>query len=144
MPGQPKSDRKKLLLLRALEEDWKHRAIAAYSEELLKPEGKQKGARTVARDFAAQYKLSTDHDIKLDHNLLIRGAKGGRTRAQANATRSLLTDEERDIVICFICECGDRGFPLSHRRLREHVTEILKAGLGDKFPTSGVGVKWTH
>lgn len=144
MPGRPKSDTKKKQLLRELEEEWRHKAIAAYSEELLKPEGKRKGARTVARDFTVQYKLSTGRDIKLDHNLLIRGAKGGRTRAQANAARNLLTDEERKIVIQFICECGDRGFPLSHRRLHEHVTEILRARLGDKFPIGGVGVKWTH
>ncbi|KZP16683.1 hypothetical protein FIBSPDRAFT_674880, partial [Athelia psychrophila] len=119
-------------------------AIAAYREELLEPEGKRKGAQTVARDFVAQFRLSTGLDIKLDHNLLIRGAKGGQTRAQVNAERSWLTDEEQGIIIRYICECGDRGFPLSHHRLREHVNEILRARLGSKFPPGGVGIKWTH
>jgi hypothetical protein len=31
---------------------------------------------------------------------------------------------------------------LSHRRLREHVNEILRARLGDTFP--GVGKHWSH
>lgn len=58
---------------------------------------------------------------------------------EANATWSWLTDEESEVVINYIMECGNRGFPLSHRRLREHINEILQARLGDKFPLGGVG-----
>ncbi|KII85726.1 hypothetical protein PLICRDRAFT_145598, partial [Plicaturopsis crispa FD-325 SS-3] len=39
---------------------------------------------------------------------------------------------------------GNRGFPLSHRRLKEHVDEICRARLGSKFPATGVGKNWTH
>ena len=35
------------------------------------------------------------------------------------------------------------GFPLSHRRLKEHVDRIACARLGSKFPTQGVGKNWT-
>jgi hypothetical protein len=33
---------------------------------------------------------------------------------------------------------------LSHRRLKEHVDQILHARLGDKFPAEGVGKQWTQ
>lgn len=49
--------------------------------------------------------------------------------------------EEMEVVIDYAIECGDRGFPLSHRHLQEHVNEILQARLGDKFPKGGVGQK---
>lgn len=33
---------------------------------------------------------------------------------------------------------------MSHRRLKEHVDEILRGRLGDDFPVNGVGKQWTH
>ena len=142
MPGRAKSDTKKAQIARDAYEDLKARAIRAYSAELKKTNGK--GAQTVAQDFVNLYKLETGKDIKLNYNTLIRGANGGRSRAEANAARSWLTEEETGIVIEYIGELGNRGFPLSHRRLREHVNEILRTRLGDAFPADGVGKQWTH
>lgn len=51
--------------------------------------------------------------------------------------------EEEWVLIDFIGEIGNHGFPLSHRRLKEHVDEILRARLGTDFPKGGVGVNWT-
>jgi hypothetical protein len=48
------------------------------------------------------------------------------------------------VVIKYIAECGNRGFPLSHHRLKKHVNEILHTRLGDKFPIDRVGKKWTN
>jgi Tc5 transposase DNA-binding domain len=56
----------------------------------------------------------------------------------------LITAEEQEVVIKYIAECGNRGFPLSHRRLKEHVNKILRTQLGDKFPIGGVEKKWTN
>jgi len=142
MVGRAKSDTKKRQVLCEVEEDWRLRAIEAYRTELCKPDSKHKGS--VACDFMHLYKIETGQDIKIDHNLLIHGAKGGRTRAQANAARSWLTTEEQEVVIKYIAECGNRGFLLSHHRLKEHVNEILRTQLGDKFPIGGVGKKWTN
>ena len=50
---------------------------------------------------------------------------------------------EVDIVITFIGEIGDWGFPLSHRRLKEHVDSICQAHLEDPFPVGRVGKNWT-
>ncbi|KZP05300.1 hypothetical protein FIBSPDRAFT_805879, partial [Athelia psychrophila] len=144
MVGRALSDAKKKQTIRELEEGLRRRAIGAYQDELRKPEGKRKGARTVAKDFVKLYKLETGRDMRIDHLLLIRGAAGHRTRAQANASRSHLTPEEATTVCDFIVECGKRGFPLSHRRLCEHANAILRARLGDRFPISGVGKRWSH
>lgn len=140
MPFKALTITKKAQLARESYEDIKARVIKAYSAELLKAKGK--GARTVAKDFVHLYKLETGLDIKLDHVTIIRGAKGGRSRAQANAAKSHLTDGEAKIVIDYIAEVGNRGFPLSHRRLREHANAILRARLGDSF--EGLGKRWTN
>ena len=44
----------------------------------------------------------------------------------------------------YVQEMEAHGFPLSHRRLKEHVDEILCAQLGDKFPEEGVDRNWTQ
>ena len=33
---------------------------------------------------------------------------------------------------------------MSHRRLKEHVDQILRARLGERFPAGGVGKQWTN
>lgn len=74
---------------------------------------------------------------------MIRLAQGGCTWADAAVDRTLVTKEEERVLIDFIGEVGNRGFPLSHQRLKEHIDEILRARLGDKFPHGGVGRNWT-
>jgi hypothetical protein len=38
-----------------------------------------------------------------------------------------VTRAETDIIIEYMTELGNRGFPLSHHRLKEHVQEMLWA-----------------
>ncbi|EDR04558.1 uncharacterized protein LACBIDRAFT_304343 [Laccaria bicolor S238N-H82] len=47
------------------------------------------------------------------------------------------------MVIDYAIEVASCGFPLSHRRLKDHVDSICHARLGRKFPASGVGKNWT-
>ena len=47
-------------------------------------------------------------------------------------------------MIEFIAEMADRGFPLSHARLKEHVDSICRARREDTFPVAGVGQNWTY
>lgn len=140
MPSKVLSITKKAQLARESYEDIKSRAIKAYSVELLKTKGK--GARTVAKDFVQLYKVETGLDIKLDHVTLIRGANGGRSLAEFNAAKSLLTDGKNNILIDYIGEIGNHGFPLSHKRLKEHANLILRGHLGSSF--RGLGKQWTH
>lgn len=85
-----------------------------------------------------KHKVETGESIHLNH------AKGKPTRAQANAAKSWLTNNETNTVVEFIIELGNRGFPLSHRRLKAHVDEILQAHLGSEFRPEGVGKRWTN
>ena len=82
-------------------------------------------------------------DIKLSYSTLMRLATGGKTRAQSNAEGCWLSDAKVEVVITFIGEMGNRGFPLSHRWLKEHVNSICQAHLGDLFPVGRVGKNWT-
>lgn len=142
MVGRAKSDTKKAQIAREAYEDLKAQAIKVYAAERAKPKGRS--ARTVAKDFVQLYKRETGKDVKLCYNTLIRGANRRRSRAEANASRSWLSNVETDIVIEYIIELGNRGFPLSHRRLKEHVDEILRKRLDKHFLALGVGKQWTH
>jgi hypothetical protein len=142
MTAKAKSDTKKAQIARDAYESLKLQAIEVYRCELKKIKGK--GARTVAKDFVELFKQETGKDVKLSYATLIRGAQGRRSRAEPNAARSWLKEGETKVIIEYIAELGNRGFPLSHRRLREHVNEILRARLGDKFPQLGVGKQWSN
>jgi hypothetical protein len=99
----------------------------------------------VAQDFVDLYRKETRREIKMHHTFLTCKTEGlSRMRAEANAACSWLLDDEHDIVIRYIGECGAQGFPLSHCRLQEHINEILQARLGAKFLVGGVGKKWSH
>lgn len=108
--------------------------------ELLKTKGK--GAQTVAKDFVQLYKVETGLNIELDHVTLIQEANGERSRAQTNAMKSHFTDGEQDILIGYIGEISNHGFPLSHRRLQEHGNSILRARLGSSF--RGLDKQWSY
>jgi hypothetical protein len=126
-------------------DDLMAQAVAAYCTELKKPAGlKQRGARTVCKDFESLNRQATGKDIKLSYSTLMCLAAGGKTKkAQSNAEKSWLSDAEVEVVIAYIGEIGNRGFPLSHKRLKEHVDCICRARLGELFPIDGVGKNWT-
>jgi hypothetical protein len=79
----------------------------------------------------------------LSYSTLMHLAAGGKTKAQSNAEGCWLSDAKVDVVITFIGEIVNQGFPLSHRQLKEHVDSICQARLGDLFPVGGVGKNWT-
>ncbi|KDQ23015.1 hypothetical protein PLEOSDRAFT_1017130, partial [Pleurotus ostreatus PC15] len=47
------------------------------------------------------------------------------------------------VVIQYTVEMANRGFPLTHERLKECVDDICRARLGDEFPVMGVGKNWS-
>lgn len=145
MVGRTQSDTKKQQNARETKDDLMVQAVAAYRIELQKPLTQQpRGARRICEDFENMYRQSTGKTIKLSHTTLCRLAKGGRTLSAANAEKSWLSMGEIRVVIGYIVEVAARGFPLSHRRLKEHVDEICQARLGNKFPVEGVGKCWTN
>lgn len=144
MPGRAKSELEKSLIARDAHDDLMSRAVKAYNLELKKPYHQRHGLRRVCLDFEKLNYEATGTYIKLSHATLRRLADGGRTASEAQADRAWLTDAETDVVINFIIEMADRGFPLSHRRLKEHVDMLCRSRLGDAFPEKGVGINWTY
>jgi Tc5 transposase DNA-binding domain len=144
MVGRPKFKTKKWHLAQAEHNDLMDHTVIAYHIELTKPAGvHHRSAHTICSDFEALYKQETEKPIHLSYSTLQRLTNGGKTKAQSNADHRWLTPEEVEIVIEYIVEVGERGFPLSHKRLKEHVDEICCAKLGSKFPEAGVGKNWT-
>ncbi|KAJ8592233.1 hypothetical protein M405DRAFT_703970, partial [Rhizopogon salebrosus TDB-379] len=141
MPGRAKSATRKRQEAREAHDFLMSRAVEAYRTELTKAPGiRRHGARTICSDFEKMNLAATGKLIRLSYSTLARLAVGGKTKAEINAAKGWLTKEETMQVITYVQELGNRGFPLSHKRLREHVNEILSTRLGDSFP--GVGIKW--
>ena len=144
MPGRAKSDTKKSQLARKAHDDLMAQAVEAYHIELNKRPGlKIRGAHTICKDFEALNMQATGRYIKLSFSTLTRLTMGGKTKAMSNAKRCWLTNVEVAVVIAYIGEIGNRGFPLSHKRLKGHIDTICRACLGALFPAEGVGKNWT-
>jgi len=144
MPGRPRSIAAKDLSYKRAHDALMARAVQAYLAELDKPYCGRRGLRTICKDFEQLYLEEKGIHIPLSFATLGRLADGGRNREEANEHRCWLTPIEEDIIATFSIEMGARSFPLSHRRLKEHVDRIARARLGStKFPDKGVGKNWT-
>ncbi|KAF8998649.1 hypothetical protein BDZ89DRAFT_910504, partial [Hymenopellis radicata] len=123
------------------------RAVATYQleqERDLAPGEKRKGLRTICKDVEIEHRKETGKTVTLNHNTLRNLAAGGRRQADFNAMKGWLTPEEEETVLENTIEVAKRGFPVTHRRLKEQVDAICRARLGDRFPVGGVGQNWTH
>jgi len=65
---------------------------------------------------------------------------GRRTRKEANDDMAWFTPEEDQVLIGFLKEIAEHGFPDTKRYLRECVNALLRAKKGD--PTFSVGINW--
>ncbi|KZP02061.1 hypothetical protein FIBSPDRAFT_713162, partial [Athelia psychrophila] len=97
----------------------------------------------ICKEVARDWKSETGQDVKLSYLTLRSHVQGGKSLSDFNAEKRLLEKEEEEVVIGFSQEMGKRGFPLSHRRLKEHVDEIMRERLGKAYPAEGVGRNWT-
>ncbi|KAJ7890343.1 hypothetical protein B0H13DRAFT_1458246, partial [Mycena leptocephala] len=121
------------------------RAVALYlheQEKELEKGERRMSLRAVCKQIQAQHLTETGKDIKLDPRTLLRHVHGGKTLSTSNAEKGWLRPEEVDTVIKYATEVANRGFPLSHKRLKEAVDEICRARLGEAFPPDGVGKNW--
>ena len=146
MPRRAKSDEQKTVEFSHTKQALEVAATEAYCAEL---EKKKNGlpslsARAICEKFTTEHQQKTGKIIPLVHTTILRRLEGQQTCAQANETKSWFTAEEWKVVIEYIIETGVEGFPLSHKRLKEHVDEICREKYGEKFPEKGVGKRWTH
>jgi hypothetical protein len=121
-------------------------AVALYLHERDKDLGagqKRMSLRAVCQQVEGKYQVETGKTISLSHHTLRRLANGGKSKSLSNEAKGWLLPDEVEVVIRYAIEVANRGFPLTHRRLKEHVDEICTARLGSQFPEAGVGKKWT-
>lgn len=141
MVGKSKSEAKKEREWAEEKAELQRVAVTRYRKELEEKDGKKRGARKICEEVEIEYKNRTGKSISLNHATIIRHANGGKPIADFNAEKCLLSKEEEKIVLGFVAETANCGFPLSHRRLREHANSIIRAREGPSF--LGVGENWT-
>jgi hypothetical protein len=147
MGNKAKSQEQKIADKARVKQKLEEKAKELYLLELGKKARKEKSksSRTICEEVMADHKRTTGQDVAISHVTITRRVNNMPSRADANrATKSWLTIEETEAVIEYIVEIGAQGFPLSHKRLKEHVDELCQARLGNEFPETGVGKKWTH
>ncbi|PBK91248.1 hypothetical protein ARMGADRAFT_932858 [Armillaria gallica] len=117
-------------------------AVATYQSEQLKDPKERKGLQTICKEIKIDHRKETGHNVTLNHNMLQTLANSERKMGDFNATKSWLIKSEEDVVLQYAAELGERGFPLTHHCLKEHVDEICHVHLGDKFLIGGVSHNW--
>ncbi|KIO25458.1 hypothetical protein M407DRAFT_8361 [Tulasnella calospora MUT 4182] len=76
---------------------------------------------------------------KVPHSTLHRLLNGGISISDFNASKRHLTPAENRILLNFAEDQAKRGFPLSHRKLKERANAILQLRKGPNFT---VGTAW--
>ncbi|KAI0709810.1 hypothetical protein C8Q76DRAFT_568097, partial [Earliella scabrosa] len=93
----------------------------------------------ICQEVEAECYAKTGKTIKLHKSTIQRRALGGqRSIWEFNTTKRWLTNAEEKSVVDFAIDTVLRGFPLSHRRLKEHVGEICKGKHSERFPDIGL------
>ncbi len=118
-------------------------AVELYRKNTELPKAEQKSLRAVCVEVSSAHLDKTGEWIKLDKNTLARlsADSSHRTLSEFNAEKGWLHPEEANYIVEYVIELANRGFPLSHRRLKEVVDDLLRKRLGPDFP--GVGQNWT-
>jgi hypothetical protein len=147
MPGRALSEEKKGQLAHEEKDSLMARAVLLYQQEQIKADAngtKPLSTKACCQQTSDSYFAETGRRLELSNCTLLRWVKGGKSKAESNADKGWLLPSEVTQVVDYAVEIANRGFPLSHCRLAEHVNEICKARLGPAFPAEGVGKNWTH
>ncbi|EPT04070.1 hypothetical protein FOMPIDRAFT_1101986, partial [Fomitopsis schrenkii] len=121
------SKTKKKQITRELNEKWMTAAVQRYHAEQARPlteDKTRKGLREIAKEVEGECFQKTKKQIHIAPLTLLRRVKGGQSIGEFNANKSWLSAEETETIITYAVETAKRGFPLSHRPLREHAEEI--------------------
>lgn len=125
------SEKVKNFLKRKNKDGRMHEALKAYRKEQAKPSGdKREGLRKVAGRFKVAWRS------------LGNIAKGQQTLTEHAASRQKVTPAEECILVTFIKESADIGFPLNHTSIEIFANAILHARLGSEYEP--VGPSWIY
>ncbi|KAF8489167.1 hypothetical protein F5888DRAFT_1622284 [Russula emetica] len=133
MVGRAKTQRQRNKEAADLKETWMQRAIEIYHQEqqLPKPRSQEK----VCRQAEAKCFQQTKKVVKLSSSTLDWRTKGGQSHKEGHRGQRWLNDEENEAVLQDIILNAQRGFPLTHRRIKEHVDEIARAHIRKSVST---------
>lgn len=106
-------------------------ALAAYRKEQAEPEGpKPKGLRKIAEKFQVAWRS------------LANLANGQRTQTELALSRQKVAPAEEKVLVTFVKESADLGFPLGHRGIEAFANAILHARIGPDYVP--VGSTWIY
>lgn len=73
-------------------------------------------------------RVAFTHDIS--KSTLQRRTNGGQSIQEFNASKQKLTPAEEHVLVNFILESANRGFPLDHKAIQHHANAIRESRLG--------------
>jgi hypothetical protein len=120
MPYKALSERIKNQKQSRLKEVRISRAVEDYRAELSKPDP-QKRACTIAKE----------HGIEKSYKTIINRYNNGRSIQEAHEDQQKLTTAEEAVLIDFLQQSADRGFPQSHHNITQYANLIHKNRLGE-------------
>ena len=112
-----------------MRDDSMQKAMDAYRQEKMQPSKTRKGLRTIAAEYNVNYVT------------LSRQINGGRSISEFNALKQKLSKAEEQVLVQFIQESADCGFPMSHKTITFYANSICQSRLGDGCEP--VGESWT-
>lgn len=132
MANKALSERVKRLKQSHLKESKLREAIKAYCDEQSKPAHLRKGAHTIAHEYGIphQYKTITNR------------YNGGRSNAEMHEAQQKLKPSEEQVLINFLNESAERGFPQDLTQITNVANLIRQSRLGtacEKVGESWVG-----
>ena len=132
MPSQALSDRVKAQNRSQLKEAKMREAVDAYRREQAVHPHLQKGARTIAKDLG----------IESQWRSIINRFNGGQSIQEAHEEQQKLTSPEEAVIVSFLQESADRGFPMSLRSIEQYANLVRTNRLGPKCEL--VGSSWVE
>jgi hypothetical protein len=118
MPFKPLSNRVKKHKANKANEARLHQAAEAYLHAKNSPA--KLSFREIEKRFPGVKKSTLERYIN----------RKGKTMLEFNATKQKLSQTEENVVVNFILESADRGFPLKHREIRQYANAIRQSRLG--------------
>ncbi len=138
------SKTKKKQINSELQHEWINISTERYRQDQELPKKNRKGLKTICAEAEAECYAKTRTEVRIASSTVWDRARGKQSIRDFNAGKRWLENAEEEAVVEFAVHTALRGFPLNHRRLKEHVDQICRARLGDQFPDDGVGKEWTN
>jgi len=114
MPNKALSECVKAQKQSQLKEQQMQDAVDAYHHEQTQELHEQKGARKIAQE----------HGIGKEWRTIINRYNGGRSGREAHEEQQKLTPAEEVIIVEFVRESANRGFPMTLRNIEQYANLV--------------------